>query len=124
MRSRTARTTDDELFEIFSEAIKASHDPHVSLRAGGRWIGGAKPDTLALHNQKEFASEKPEDRFLKSLEKLRSVMKDDFLNVDCRMAGNDFIVWGRSNQISAISIFSSWEITLGLGPRGKIAELS
>jgi hypothetical protein len=32
----TARTTDDELFEIFSEVIKASNDPHVSLRAGGK----------------------------------------------------------------------------------------
>lgn len=102
----TARTADDELFEIFSEMIKASNDPHVSLQAGRRWIGGAKPDALALHNQKEFASEKPEDRFFKSLEKLRSVMKNDFLNGDCRMAGNDFIVWGKVKpNIGYLNIF-------------------
>ncbi len=102
----TARTTDDELFEIFSEVIKASNDPHVSLRAGRRWIGGAKPDALALHNQKEFASEQPMDRFFKSLEKLRSIMKKDFLNVDYRMAGNDFIVWGKIKpNIGYLNIF-------------------
>ena len=102
----TAKTTDDELFEIFSEVIKASHDPHVSLRGGGKWIGGAKPDALALHNQQEFASEKPEDRFFKSLEKLRSVMKNDYLNADCRTAANDFIVWGKIKpNIGYLNIF-------------------
>ena len=102
----TAKTTADELFEIFSEVIKASHDPHVSLQGGGRWTGGAKPDTLAVHNQKEFASEKPEGRFFKSLEKLRSMMKEDFLNGDCRTAGNEFIVWGKIKpHIGYLNIF-------------------
>ena len=46
----TAKTTDDELLEIFSAVIKSFHDPHVSLQAGDRWIGSTKPDALALHD--------------------------------------------------------------------------
>jgi carboxyl-terminal processing protease len=102
----TAKTTNDELFEIFSAVIKSLHDPHVNLQAGDRWIGSAKLDTLALHNQKEFAAEKPEDRFFKSLEKLRSIIKEDFLDGDCRMAANNYIVWGKIRpHIGYLNIF-------------------
>ena len=102
----TAKTTDDELFEIFSAAIKSLNDPHVSLQAGDRRISSTKPDALGLHIRQEFASEKPRDRFLKSLEKLRSIIKKDFLDVDCRMAANNFIVWGKIKpNIGYLNIF-------------------
>ena len=102
----TAKTTDYELLEIFTAVIKSFHDPHVSLRAGDRWIGSTKPDALSLHVQQEFASEKPMDRYFKSLEKLRSIMKEDFLKVDCRMAANNFIVWGKIKpHIGYLNIF-------------------
>ena len=102
----TAKTTDDELLEIFSAVIKSFNDPHVSLRAGDKWIGSIKPDALSLHVQQEFAAEKPMDRYFKSLEKLRSIMKKDFLNVDCRMAANNFIVWGKIKpNIGYLNIF-------------------
>ena len=102
----TAKTTEDELFEIFSAVIKSFNDPHVNLQAGDRWVGSTRPDTLALHNRQEFASEKPEDRFFKSLEKLRSVMKTEFLNLDCRIAANGFIVWGKTKpNIGYLNIF-------------------
>jgi len=91
----TAKTTDDELLEILSVIIKSFHDPHINLFAADKWVGSMKPDALSLHVQKEFASEKPMDRYFKSLEKLRSVMKNDFLGGDCRVAANDFIVWGK-----------------------------
>jgi carboxyl-terminal processing protease len=102
----TAKTTDDELFEILSAVIKSFNDPHVSLQAGDRWIGSIKPDALSLQVQKEFASEKPMDRYFKSLEKLRSIIKKDFLEVDCRMAANNFIVWGKIKpNIGYLNIF-------------------
>jgi carboxyl-terminal processing protease len=91
----TAKTTEDELFDIFSANIKSFNDPHVSLLAGDRWVGNMKPDNLALHNQQEFASEEPGNRFFKSLEKLRSVMQRDFLAVDSHVGGNGFVVWGK-----------------------------
>jgi hypothetical protein len=91
----TAKTTEDELFEVFSANIKSFNDPHVSLLAGDRWVGSMKPDALALHNQQEFASEEPENRFFKSLEKLRSVVQRDFLAVDSHVGGNGFVVWGK-----------------------------
>jgi hypothetical protein len=102
----TAKTTDDELLEIFSAVIRSFNDPHVSLRAGDKWIGSIKPDALSLHVQQEFASEKPMDRYFKSLEKLRSIMKKDFLDVDCRIAANNFIVWGKIKpNIGYLNIF-------------------
>jgi carboxyl-terminal processing protease len=102
----TAKTTDDELLEIFSAVIKSFNDPHVSLHAGDRRIGSTKPDALSLHVQQEFASEKPMARYFKSLEKLRSIIKKDFLNVDCRMAANNFIVWGKIKpNIGYLNIF-------------------
>jgi carboxyl-terminal processing protease len=102
----TAKTTDDELLDIFSAVIKSLNDPHVSLQAGDRWIGSIKPDALSLHVQQEFASEKPMDRYFKSLEKLRSIIKEDFLNGDCRMAANNFIVWGKIKpNIGYLNIF-------------------
>ena len=102
----TAKTTDDELLEIFSAVIKSFNDPHVSLQAGDRRVGSTKPDALSLHVQQEFASEKPMARYFKSLEKLRSIIKKDFLNVDCRMAANNFIVWGKIKpNIGYLNIF-------------------
>jgi len=102
----TAKTTDDELLEIFSTVIESFNDPHVSLQAGDRWVGSTKPDALSLHVQQEFASEKPMDRFFKSLEKLRSIIKKDFLDVDCRIAANNFIVWGKIKpNIGYLNIF-------------------
>jgi len=102
----TVKTTEDELFDIFSSAIKSFNDHHVSLLAGDRWVGSIKPDTLALHNQQEFASEKPENRFFKSLEKLRSVIKRDFLVIDSHMGANGFIVWGKIKpNIGYLNIF-------------------
>jgi hypothetical protein len=102
----TAKTTDDELFGIFSSIIKSFHDPHVSLQAGDRWIGNIKSDALSVHVQQEFASEKPMDRYFKSLEKLRAIMKNDFLKVDCRMAANNYIVWGKIKpHIGYLNIF-------------------
>jgi hypothetical protein len=102
----TAETTDDGLLEICSAVVKSFHDPHVSLQAGDRWIGSTKPDALSLQVQQEFASEKPMDRYFKSLEKLRSIIKTDFLDVDCRMAANNFIVWGKIKpQIGYLNIF-------------------
>lgn len=91
----TAKTSADELFDIFSEIIKSFNDPHVFLLAGDRWVGSTKPDTLALHNQQEFAAEKPENRFFKSLEKLRAVIQRDCLATDFHVGGNGFIVWGK-----------------------------
>jgi hypothetical protein len=111
----TAQTTDDELLEIFSAITKSFHDPHVSLRAGGRWVGSTKPDALSLQVQQEFASEKPMDRYFKSLEKLRSIMKEDFLEVDCRMAANNYIVWGKIKpHIGYLNIFVMGDFA-GLG---------
>lgn len=102
----TSGTTDDELLGVFSAVIKSFNDPHVSLRAGDRWIGSAEPDALSLQIQQEFASEKPMERYFKSLEKLRSIMKSDFLEVDWRMAANDFIVWGKIKpHIGYLNIF-------------------
>jgi C-terminal processing protease CtpA/Prc len=105
-RKVTAKTTEDELLEIFSEIVKSFHDPHTSLLAGDRWIGNLLPDALTLQVQQEFASEKPMDRYFKSLEKLRSVMKNDFLGGDCRVAANNYIVWGKIKpRIGYLNIF-------------------
>ncbi len=102
----TEKTTDDELLEIFSAVIRSLNDLHISLQAGDKWIGSIKRDALSLHVQQEFGSEKPEDRFFKSLEKLRSIMKEDFLNGDCRMAANNYIVWGKIKpNIGYLNIF-------------------
>ena len=102
----TAKTTDDELLEIFSAVIKSLNDPHVSLYAGDRRIGSTEPDALSLHVQQEFPSLKPMARYFKSLEKLRSIMKKDFLNVDYRMAANNYIVWGKIKpNIGYLNIF-------------------
>ena len=102
----TAKTTDDELLGLLSAVIKSFDDPHVSLQAGDRWIGRTKPDALSLHVQQEFAAEKPMDRYFKSLEKLRAVMKDDFLKVDCRTAANNYVVWGKIKpNIGYLNIF-------------------
>jgi carboxyl-terminal processing protease len=102
----TAKTTDDELIEIFSAVIKSFNDPHVSLYAGDRWIRSTKPDALGLHIRQEFPSEKPMARFFKSLDKLQSIIKKDFLDVDCRLAANNFIVWGKIKpNIGYLNIF-------------------
>ena len=46
------------------------------------------------------------DRNFKSLEKLRAIIKEDFLNGDCRMAANNFIVWGKiKSNIGYLNIF-------------------
>lgn len=102
----TAKTTDDELLEIFSAVIKSFNDPHVSLWAGDRRFSSTKPDALGLHIRQEFPSEKPMDRFFKSLDKLQSIIKKDFLEVDCRMAANNYIVWGKIKpNIGYLNIF-------------------
>jgi len=121
----TAKTTDDELLEIFSAVIESFNDPHVSLQAGDRWIGSTKPDALSLHVRQEFASEKPMARYFKSLEKLRSIIKKDFLNVDCRMAANNFIVWGKIKpNIGYLNIFVMGDYAgLGASRTDSIAVL-
>ena len=61
------------------------------------------------------------DRFFKSLEKLRSIMKEDFLDVDCRVAANDFIVWGKIKpNIGYLNIFVMGDYA-GIGASRKIA---
>lgn len=91
----SAKTTDDELLAILSEIIRSFDDPHVSLIAGDKYVSSHAPDAMAKFVDKEFGPVPSMERYLKIHEKLRSVMKNDFLNGDCRVAANNMIVWGR-----------------------------
>jgi carboxyl-terminal processing protease len=102
----TAKTTDDELIVILSEIIKSLDDPHVSLIAGSKRVSSVEPDAMARVVSKEFGSLPSRERYFKVLEKLRSVMKNDFLNGNCRMAANNMIVWGKIKpNIGYLNVF-------------------
>ena len=103
----SAKTTDDELLAILSEIIQSFDDPHVSLIAGDKYVSSHAPDAMAKFVDKEFGPVPSMERYLKVLEKLRSVMKNDFLNGNCRMAAGNMIVWGKIKpNIGYLNVFA------------------
>ncbi len=102
----TAKTNDDELLVILSEIIKSLDDPHVSLTAGDKWVSSVEPDAMAKFVSKEFRSVPPMERYFKVLEKLRSVMTNEFMNGNARAAANNMIVWGKIKpNIGYLNVF-------------------
>jgi len=102
----SAKTTDDELFAVLSEIIQPFDDPHVSLIAGDKYVSSDAPDAMATFVSKEFDSVPSTERYFKVLEKLRSVIKNDFLNGNGREAAGDMIVWGRIKpNIGYLNVF-------------------
>jgi len=91
----SAKTTADELLAMLSEIIRSFDDPHVSLIAGDHYVSGHAPDALAKFVDKEFGPVASMERYSKVMDTLRSIMKNDFLNGNCRMAANNMIVWGK-----------------------------